>query len=528
MAFMRYAHAGVIKPSITLDCWDEVRQRALSAGPAFDTKVASNSMVLREYHPDQYLLSHCTIIASVDTEANTTAQLGKVMVDGFQVDRRYADWMITPTTSKYVNNNNDAWERKLLLSCFKSFVGGENYVEHIQIPELSKGKIIDAAARDIGDSIYVDILVATDRKHRPLISAITNQQLTTLSMGCQVQFTICSKCGNVAEDETQLCPHIRYMKGNQYTDELGRMRKVAELCGHISAEPGSVKFIEASWVANPAFTGAVLRSILTPAEIQGIGQKVQVAFSEPARTSDPSVLQKAASSHVDVNMILNTWADRNGTVVRKCSVPTHPGPTRIAQFGDDSNPTQGVGDQGAAPAGEAESDPIDKAVESLVGVIRERAIEKLRNEIGQGEAKRISDATENTNEGLVKSALCTPQWRQIHRMVRRAARNDVVANRMLVGLILYKRGGWKSVIASRQFSGRELLALSRFVDGMVRRTALAGESRIYSAVIATGGLGSRHEIPRFLAACQQHMGRDLTESEVRTLIHKGHLYTFGS
>ena len=59
-------------------------------------------------------------------------------------------------------------------------------------------------------------------------------------------------------------------------------------------EPGSVKFIEASWVANPAFTGAVLRSILNADEIEGVSKKLQVAFSQGPRTMTDMALLKAA------------------------------------------------------------------------------------------------------------------------------------------------------------------------------------------------------------------------------------------
>ncbi len=214
--------------------------------------------------------------------ANVGLPLGRQAVEGFQIDRRYNDYFITPETGKFINANHDAWERKLLLSSFRSFVGGQNYVEHLQIPELSKGRIIDAAARDIGDSIYVDILVATERRHKPLVAAIESEELQTLSMGCSVLHTTCTKCGNVAEDEAQLCRHIRYMKGNMFVDGLGRARKIAELCGHWS-DPNSVKFIEASWVANPAFKGAVLRNILTPDEYETYGERIQLAFSMPNR-----------------------------------------------------------------------------------------------------------------------------------------------------------------------------------------------------------------------------------------------------
>lgn len=287
--------------------WDEVRAKSMALGPAFSQREAR--LIVQKYDPKQYMLSHCTIIASVDTEAGP-GTLGQQLDGGVSINRRYADYYITPQTSKYVNNNQDSWERKLLLATFRTFIGGQNYVEHLQIPELSKGRIIDAAARDIGDSIYVDILVATELKHKPLIAAIQSKQLQTLSMGCTVAYTTCSKCGNVAEDETQLCPHIRYMKGNTFIDGLGKQRKIAELCGHAS-DPQSVKFIEASWVANPAFTGAVLRNILTPEELASVGPRLQVAFSMPSPVADPSQMAKAAHLAQDAQ------------IVRELGIPHH-------------------------------------------------------------------------------------------------------------------------------------------------------------------------------------------------------------
>lgn len=102
--------------------------------------------------------------------------------------------------------------------------------EHIQIPELSKGKVIDAVARDLGDTVYVDILVATNRKHGELVADIEAGKINTLSMGCSIQYSICTKCGNVAADETELCFHVKYEKGNHFHDHAGKKRVVAELC----------------------------------------------------------------------------------------------------------------------------------------------------------------------------------------------------------------------------------------------------------------------------------------------------------
>ncbi len=495
MAFTKKADAAIVKPDINFAGWGEIRRA--SKEPAFDVRRGAK-VVLQEYEPRDFLLSHCTIIASVDAE-KSNAPLGKHVVDGFQIERKYADWLITPETSKYVNNNNDAWERKLLLACFRTFIGGENYVEHIQIPEMSKGKIIDAAARDIGDSIYIDILVATQRKHRSLISAITSGQLQTLSMGCQVEFTMCSKCGNCAYDETQLCNHIRYFKGNEYVDELGKKRKIAELCGHINEEPGSVKFIEASWVANPAFTGAVLRNVLSPeeiAEMRQVGAKMSIAFSEPARTASPDLMTRAARL--------------------------------LAAQGQD----EGAPPPPATPKKD-DKNPMDSAVDEMADLIREKAIAKARSQMGEMENPRLPDENQS-NESLIKSALENPTWQRIAGIILKntpgatSVLRDRTAKKMFLGMILYRHGGWNAVQSSRKFSGREILGLSRLIDLATKRRTIAGEARIYRAVLAVGGLGKDGDVNEYLTACRQVFGRALTDSERQGLLVKGRLYASGS
>ena len=504
MAFNKYANAALIKPAISFAGWDAVCASAKQT--SFNTRSAAK-VIIDKYDPKRYLLSHCTIIASVKTE-DVSMPLGQMMVDGFQIDRKYADWYVTPDTLKYINNNNDCWETKLLLSSFRTFTGGENYVEHIQIPELSKGKIIDSAARDIGDSIYVDILVATDRKHKPLIDAITAGQLSTLSMGCQVAFTTCTKCGNVAYDETQLCPHIKYFKGSDFYDSFGKKRKVAELCGHVKEEPGSVRFIEASWVANPAFTGAVLRNILSAEDIENINGKMQVAFSQPARVAQPGGLQKAARNRGQF----------------KVSVPASVRKILAQDFGMDDTTEE---TPKKPDAGKSDKTPIQKAIEDLADAVREEAIKKVRDEISKSETSKLDLDENRENESIIKSALQLPEWKGIARGVYATMRDPSITKKILLGLVLYKSGGWGSLVKTGSFTGRELLAVSRMMD-MMKRSSMAGESRVYRTVLAVNGLGSYTDIGSYLAACRKVVGRDLSSDEVSALIDKGRLFALGS
>jgi intein/homing endonuclease len=104
-------------------------------------------------------------------------------------------------------HNCDCWSRPVLLASYPTFVGAHNFIEHVQIEDLSKGRIIDAVARDVGDSVYVDILIATDRQHEDLITAIESGKMATLSMGCFVpgtRVTMADGC-RIAIEDVQGC-----------------------------------------------------------------------------------------------------------------------------------------------------------------------------------------------------------------------------------------------------------------------------------------------------------------------------------
>jgi hypothetical protein len=161
-----------------------------------------------------------------------------------------------------------------------SYIAEGVIVHNCQIPELSKGKILDAVLRPVAytsktgkkaNVYYTDILVATDRKHSDLIRKIESGALTTMSMGCQANFTQCSKCGKEFTDASTNCHHLDNELMTYFVDENGINRIVAELCGRTiigsdgkrKGDPKSCIYIEASWVERPAFQGAVLNHYIS-------------------------------------------------------------------------------------------------------------------------------------------------------------------------------------------------------------------------------------------------------------------------
>jgi hypothetical protein len=123
----------------------------------------------KKFSQDNFLFSHCTIVASVDLED-----------DGHT---------IKAACNELVNNNGNAWSNEVLLATFKSFVGGENYLEHVQVPELSKGKILDAVARPIhfkGKNGEADIYYCFVGNVRVLMADGTEKEIKDIVVGDMV------------------------------------------------------------------------------------------------------------------------------------------------------------------------------------------------------------------------------------------------------------------------------------------------------------------------------------------------------
>lgn len=254
---------------MSLETWERIygKQSLVGAKTASINKFATQQ--------SKFILSHCSIMASVHTE-----------YDPFE-------YRIRPESAAFVNANNDGWENRVLKAAYPTFRGGFNFVEHYQNSKANKGHILDAVLRKVNLTpqvyiYYVDILVATDLAHEELCEDIRSGKTRYMSMGCVTDLIICSYCGAHVTDTGNYCIHLRTAKGTFIADEDGIPRRVAELCGHHTLPNGGVKFVESSWVKTPAFAGASRRNIVSES---WLGPKTPFT----AVASLPSGLRKAAS-----------------------------------------------------------------------------------------------------------------------------------------------------------------------------------------------------------------------------------------
>ena len=278
--------------------WSCLREDSMSTFMS-RRRIAKQSDLLsfdwQRFNINDYLLTHATIVASVNAEE-----------DGYTIKESCAD---------LVNGNGNAWLTNVLgpdTNMYRSFVGAENFYEHLQSPLHSKGKILDAVLRKVkhgGEDVwYVDILVATNKRHADLVQRIINGSLTTMSMGIVAHITQCSKCGKIIANEWDNCNHLKYELGQPYKTKYGTNSVVSELIG-VQNQPESARFIEASWVENPAFKGAVINYYIS--DLQNSDKLV-------ANASKQSLI---SASELDLDVLKKVRvADRKGMLSLKLYV----------------------------------------------------------------------------------------------------------------------------------------------------------------------------------------------------------------
>lgn len=207
----------------------------------FEDKSKSMGFKVVEDHNSNSLYVHTIAFFSVDVDSEV-------------------DHYITPETEQYVNTNGDAWERRFVLKIFgRDFPGAFNFEEHIQIPRLNRGRVVDTFAKLLDNTIQVDVLIRVDDSI--VIDDVLMGRYKSVSIGCAYKFATCTQCGTQFAPDDERCVCIETNLKGHFYDNNGIKRIVAELVGHRDDED-SAQLYECSWVQHPAFKGADVQRIL--------------------------------------------------------------------------------------------------------------------------------------------------------------------------------------------------------------------------------------------------------------------------
>lgn len=153
------------------------------------------------------------------------------------------------------NANGDFFSSEELIKATSSFIGVPFYTNHENTDiTKAKGKIVFSEWDDKEKAIYVIGFV--DREAYPqLCRGVEQEYMKGVSMGCVVQSSECSICGNEAETVEDYCPHIKFRKGRTFTGTAKNV-KTGEIKQFKNApvyeKNHGVRFIELSGVGDPA------------------------------------------------------------------------------------------------------------------------------------------------------------------------------------------------------------------------------------------------------------------------------------
>lgn len=124
--------------------------------------------------------------------------------------------------SSRCNDNFDEFPAEEIKVAYRTFVGKPVFVNHHnEDHRRARGVIIDAALHedrnpDGSPDTWVEGLMEVDAKTFPrLAKAILAGEVDRTSMGCDVQLSVCSACGNKARNPAEYCHHIPAMKGQR-------------------------------------------------------------------------------------------------------------------------------------------------------------------------------------------------------------------------------------------------------------------------------------------------------------------------
>lgn len=194
----------------------------------------------------------------------------KVTEDGFL-------YVKVRAISSRVNKNNDGWPSEELAKAYKTFEGRPIFVDHNNDnPDRTRGVIVSSqlhvddektatldpyyskAPDNHKPPTWIELLLEVDANSFPkLADAIVNKDIDAVSMGANIDESLCSVCENKAKNPAEYCDHINN-KGIEFeivSSDGERSRKLAyEDCYGIN-------FFEISFVFDPADETALIHGV---------------------------------------------------------------------------------------------------------------------------------------------------------------------------------------------------------------------------------------------------------------------------
>lgn len=138
--------------------------------------------------------------------------------------------------SSRCNDNFDEFPAEEIKKAYRTFIGKPVFVNHHNDDHRRmRGLIIDAVLHedrnpDGSPDTWVEGLMEIDALRYPkLAKALVHRHIERTSMGVDVEYSLCSKCGNKATTPLEYCRHVPGMKGKRIYSFTKSGARVSEL-----------------------------------------------------------------------------------------------------------------------------------------------------------------------------------------------------------------------------------------------------------------------------------------------------------
>ncbi len=200
--------------------------------------------------------------------------------EDYRTDDGYLYTRVRAISSR-VNKNFDGWPSQELANGYKTFMGKPIFVDHNNSDYTrARGVVVDASIHILDDikkaasvdsyyetapdnhkpPTWIELLLETDaRKFPRLASEIITGGIDGVSMGCNVESSTCSICGNRASSPDEYCHHVHH-KGAHFDSYDHSGKKTSKLAYEDCHDIG---FFEISYVFDPADETALIQDVRT-------------------------------------------------------------------------------------------------------------------------------------------------------------------------------------------------------------------------------------------------------------------------
>ena len=240
--------------------------------------------------------------------ANRVASEGFTVAEGWRPQPGYVYTTVRAISAR-INQNYDGWPGSELKESHHTFIGKPIFVNHAnEDPDLARGVVVASRYIENGQDKFVEVVQEVDAQSFPkLAKEIIEGGMDSVSMGAEAGFTVCSACENVAHDDSDLCSHVKYHKGEKIR-VAGKRDPVLvwESCHKLG-------FFELSYVFDPADETAVVSKVVHANDIEVNRRTASLPNWLPNESRQLMAKRRTAFGEIEAPESVDTLRPEEGT-----------------------------------------------------------------------------------------------------------------------------------------------------------------------------------------------------------------------